>query len=287
MSKGIGAEISSVPLILKEAAMLSSPYLRTSRVAAAAALLSMSAGLLAQPNEAASASPTANTTNPVIAVVKVPSPWYAPRALVVGKMRETVPQYQSTPGLLFKAFSFAQADAQFGGIYLWQTRSGAEEWFGPAWHERVRKERGVEGKVRLFDAPLTIDNTPGGTPFEGSIEAVATIVTLPIPAGLSRERLVAEFKASVPTYQKIDGLLRKSFIITADGQFGGVYLWRNLAAAQQWFSPAWHERVRTRYANAAQIEWFDTPILLPSKLAGNVLASGPTAAQAQPKSDAQ
>lgn len=269
--------------------MLSYPYLRTRRIAAAAALLSLSAGLLAQPSQAGAAAdpPILPATSPAIAVVKVPSPWYAPRALVVGKMRETVPQYASLPGLLFKAFSFAQADAQYGGIYLWQTRSGAEQWFGPAWHERVRKERGVEGQVRLFDAPLTIDNTPGGTQFEGSSDSVATIVTVPIPAGLSRERLVAEFKASVPTYQKIDGLLRKSFIITADGKFGGVYLWRDAAAAQQWFSPAWHERVRTRYASAAQIEWFDTPIALPSKLAVNVLASSPAAAQAQPKSDTQ
>jgi hypothetical protein len=44
------------------------------------------------------------------------------------------------------------------------------------------------------------------------------------------------------------------------------------AAAQQWFNVAWHQRVRKTYGVDASIEWFDTPILLPSKAASNSIA---------------
>jgi hypothetical protein len=46
-------------------------------------------------------------------------------------------------------------------------------------------------------------------------------------------------------------------------------LWESQAAADQWFNTAWHERVRKTYGTEAALEWFDTPILLPSKLADN------------------
>ncbi len=37
-------------------------------------------------------------------VVKVKKPWYAPRAAVVRKMREAIPQYESIAGLAYKIF---------------------------------------------------------------------------------------------------------------------------------------------------------------------------------------
>ena len=57
-----------------------------------------------------------SASSPVAVVVKVPTPWYAPRFLVTSKMRDTIPQYQAIAGLNFKAFSFAKADGHFGGI---------------------------------------------------------------------------------------------------------------------------------------------------------------------------
>ena len=101
--------------------------------------------------------------------------------------------------------------------------------------------------MRYFDAPVVLDNTPGGTPMSAESSAVSTIVTIPIPAGVDRDRLVAEFRAAVPQYRKVAGLLRKYFIVTDDGKFGGVYLWSDQAAAERWFSAAWHERVVKTY----------------------------------------
>src|SRR5262249_15136041 len=63
---------------------------------------------------------------PVVVVVKIPKPWYAARFVVVSKMRDSIPQYENIPGLTYKAFSIAQKDGQYGGIYYWKDRASAD-----------------------------------------------------------------------------------------------------------------------------------------------------------------
>jgi heme-degrading monooxygenase HmoA len=223
------------------------------------------AGALAQPlggeDYAASSA--------VAAVVKVPTPWYAPKALVWSRMRDTVPVYESLPGLSFKAYSIAQADGRYGGLYLWKDLASARAWFNAAWFERVEKERGAKGQVQFYEVPVAIDNTPGGTPAQADGANVSTLVAITVPAGIGKARLVQEFQAAIPTYRAVPGLLRKHFIITDDGRFGGIYFWKDRAAADQWFNAAWKERVRTTYGSEATLEWFDTVILTPSKVIAN------------------
>jgi heme-degrading monooxygenase HmoA len=234
-------------------------------------LCAISASLLASGTlaQTATANPSfiATLPNAVVAIVKVPKPWYAPKSVVVSKMQATVPQYEQLAGLHYKIFTLTQADAQFGGIYLWKDRSSAQNWFNPAWYDRVEKERGHKADLRLFQAPIVVTNAPA-TP---GANHVATLVTVTTPPQVGPERLVAEFTAAAPTYQKVPGLLRKYFIITDGGKFGGVYLWDTQTSAQNWFSPVWHERVRKTYGAAAQIEWLDAPIAIASKLADNQL----------------
>jgi heme-degrading monooxygenase HmoA len=246
----------------------SHPHLPVHAVALAVTAAVCTLGATAQPTtDSLAASGT-----PVVVIVKVAKPWYAPRSVVVSKMRDTIAQYESVPGLAYKAFSLARPDGDFGGIYFWKDSASAQAWFNPAWFERVERERGVKGEVRSFDAPVTIDNTANGAVASSDSEAVATLVTIATPAGVTRERLLAEFSAAAPAYQKVNGLMRKYFIIEGEGRFGGIYLWRDQAAAQQWFNEAWHARVRKTCGVDARIEWFDTPVLLPSKLASNNIA---------------
>jgi hypothetical protein len=236
----------------------------TRRASAGAALgLAASAAVLAQP----SGNSAIDAGSAVAAVVKVPKPWYAPKSFVVAKMQETTAQYESLPGLAYKAFSLAQADGQYGGIYLWKDEASARAFFGPAWFERVEKERGVKGHVRFYEVPVAIDNAPGTT--TDSAQAVGTVVTVATPPGATKARLVQGFLAAIPTFQKVSGLLRKYFIVTDDGHFGGIYFWRDQASAQQLFTDAWKADVVRAYGSAATLEWFDTPILLPSKRADN------------------
>ena len=123
---------------------------------------------------------------PVVAVVRVAKPWYAPRFVVVGRMRDTIEQYAHVPGLEFKAYSFERSSGDYGGVYVWKDRAAAQAWFDAAWHARVQKERGVPGRVTLYDAPVSVDNSYGalGSVSEGS--AVVTVVQLPLPPGAER-----------------------------------------------------------------------------------------------------
>nr|WP_295782003.1 YdhR family protein [Rhodoferax sp.] len=223
----------------------------------------------------ANVPPTASPT-PVVVIVRVPKPWYAPRAVVAGKMRDTIPQYAHLPGLAFKAFSFERESGDFGGVYYWRDAASAQAWFNPAWFARVKAERGADASVRIFEAPVSVDNTPSGTPASTDSSAVATLVEIPLPKGIGRERMLAEFNATVPQYQKVPGLLRKHFILSqgdsSNGTFGGVYLWRDEASAKAWFNAAWHQRVTQTYGQSAKIEWFDAPILLPSLDTPNTIA---------------
>jgi heme-degrading monooxygenase HmoA len=231
-----------------------------------ALVLAVSTSSLAQ-TSAAPASPT-------VAVVRVPTPWYAPRALLVSKMRDTIPVYAQLPGLAFKAFSIERESKDFGGLYYWHEAEAAKAWFNAAWFERVKKERGVEGRVALYDAPLSIDNTPGGLKGADPSQGVATLVLVRTPAGVSRDQIVAGFHKAAPEHQAIAGLLRKHFIIGDNGaSFGGLYLWKDEASAQAWFNDAWRERVRKSYGQDAAMNWFDTPILLPTRDAANLPVS--------------
>ncbi|HQQ77168.1 MAG TPA: hypothetical protein PLB01_07415 [Thermoanaerobaculia bacterium] len=229
--------------------------------------LALSVAAPARPSPA----PAETAATPVVTIVRVKKPWYAPRSAVVRKMRETIPQYQSIPGLAYKIYSLT-ADGRYGGLYLWTDRASAEAWFSPEWFVRVQRERKTPGEVRFFDAPIVLDNTPGGTPANASSTAVASLVLLPVPAGASREKMIQNFEAAVPTYRKVPGLLRKAFVLDGAGRFGGVDLWVSRVDAERHYSRAWHDEARQRYGQDAEIEWFDAPILAPSTLATNRVA---------------
>lgn len=91
----------------------------------------------------------------VAVLVVVPSPPGVPRERIEAGMRASVPDYAKLPGLIRKYYTIG-ADG-FGGMYLWKDRASAEAWFGPAWHERVKKTYGRDGSVTYFDVPVTTD----------------------------------------------------------------------------------------------------------------------------------
>lgn len=200
----------------------------------------------------------------VAAIVKVPKPWYAPRLVVTRKMRDTVAQYRALPGLAYKAFSFAQADDHYGGVYLWKDLASARAWFSPEWFARVKKERGAAGEVRFFEVVAALDTTPGGTPADTDSASVATLSTSPAPAGSPRSQWAGELQLALAADRQVPGLLRRYFVVTDDGRRGHISLWRDEASARQW----WHG-LQGGPGAGMTVEWFDTPILLPTAPAEN------------------
>lgn len=245
---------------------------RPIRSAAAATATALTVvGALSFPAAAVAQEPAGST--PTVVIVRVATPWYAPRFVVASKMRDSIDEYSNLTGLSFKAYSFERGSGDYGGIYLWKSAETARNWFDKAWFDRVRRERGADGYVRMFRAPISIDNVPGGVTADKDSRAVATLVEINTPVGVTREALEKGFRDSVPTYQKVPGLLRKYFIISDTGTFGGVYLWRDEASANAWLTPAFSERVVRTYGSPPRIEWFDIPILAPSGNPDNFLSA--------------
>jgi hypothetical protein len=97
--------------------------------------------------------------------------------------------------------------------------------------------------------------------------SVTTMVVIKTPAGVSRQQLEAGFKQSVPLYESIPGLVRKYYIVDGSS-FGGVYLWKDRASAEAWYSEAWRAKAKATYGVEPQLVWFDTPLQLDRVAAG-------------------
>lgn len=93
---------------------------------------------------------------------------------------------------------------------------------------------------------------------------VTVVVSIATPPGATRAQIEAGMAKSVPLYANMPGLIRKYFTI-GEGSFGGVYLWKNRAAAQAWFTDAWKAKAQATYGSAPQIAYCDVPIQLDGK----------------------
>jgi hypothetical protein len=160
------------------------------------------------------------TPGAVITVVNIATPWYATRGIITGKFRELVPEYRAIPALERKQFSFAASGA-YGGIYVWRESAAAAAWFGPAWHERVRKQRGHDGDVRFIPIARALDGPVQAQAFEGPM-------------------VVAIALGSLDSYASAPGL-RSAY----EGDGLVVSMWQSKAAAD---------------AVVRDAEWFDTPV---------------------------
>ncbi len=187
----------------------------------AAGAASCSASL--PPSQLPAALTVRETPSAAIAIVKVHAPWYATRGMIIRKFRAAVPQYQAAVGLERKQFSFAE-NGDFGGVYLWRDRALAEQWFGPAWHERVRKQRGVDGDVRFISVTRGLDGPVVPSTFEGPM--VVAVSTDALDRYIGARGLRAAYEG--------EGLV--------------ISTWHDRDAAEQFL------------AGTASIEWFATPV---------------------------
>lgn len=91
-------------------------------------------------------------------------------------------------------------------------------------------------------------------------QQVATLVAVPVPPGLPKAQLVQMFEGSTPQYRAIPGLIRKYYTVGADGKAGGIYLWKDRASAEAWYSDAWRADVQKRWGAPAELSWFEVPV---------------------------
>ena len=78
----------------------------------------------------------------------------------ISKMFEaSAPKYQKVPGLLIKHYVFGSSRG--GGIYHWQSRALAEQFYTREWQAGIAKRYGGSPEIEWLDNPVTVDNVDG------------------------------------------------------------------------------------------------------------------------------
>jgi hypothetical protein len=202
-----------------------------------------------------------------VVIVKVQMPWYAPRAMVRGKFRDALPEYEAIAPLEAKYFTITD-DRRYGGIYLWKGRADAERHFDAAWHARVREKRGVEGDVTILDAPFVLDGPalPVGEPRgTRALEAPswASFVRLDLPATAD----LATATHALASGPFADEALIRAFVVRGAGFVGVVSLWATRAAADAAVSIDRRTSLGARVgASRSEGEVFEAPLLIDATL---------------------
>ena len=100
-------------------------------------------------------------------------------------------------------------------------------------------------------------------PIPGALTMITELVLFDLPAGMTREQVVAGMRASAPAWRANAELVRKNYLYdAAKGQAGGAYLWPSVEAAQCGHDAAWRARIRQIYGNEPVIRYFETPLIV-------------------------
>jgi len=92
---------------------------------------------------------------------------------------------------------------------------------------------------------------------------ITEIVTFPIPAGMTRDQVVALYEESVPTWKSNPDLLRKNYLYDEEGgKGGGIYTWKTLEAAREGHGEDFRARIRDTFGGDAEFTYFETPIVV-------------------------
>ena len=92
---------------------------------------------------------------------------------------------------------------------------------------------------------------------------ITELVLFDLPAGISRDNVIAGMRATAPAWRANRELVRKNYLYdAAAGQAGGAYLWPSVEAAQRGHDAAWRARIKQLYGNEPVIRYFETPLIV-------------------------
>lgn len=92
---------------------------------------------------------------------------------------------------------------------------------------------------------------------------ITELVLFDLPAGISRDEVMAGMRATAPAWRANSELIRKNYLYdAARSQAGGAYLWPSIEAAQRGHDAAWRARIKQMYGNEPVIRYFETPLIV-------------------------
>lgn len=92
---------------------------------------------------------------------------------------------------------------------------------------------------------------------------ITVIVEFALPQPVTREQAKDIFLGTAPKYLGMAGLVRKYYIVSADGATaGGIYLWRSRADAERVYTGEWKAFVRGKYGTDPKLSWLECPVVV-------------------------
>ena len=96
---------------------------------------------------------------------------------------------------------------------------------------------------------------------------ITEYVLFDVPAGMTREQVVAGMREVAPKWRATPDLIRKTFVYDPQArQTGAFYLWKNQAAALAAHGEAWRRGVMESFGSVPVIRYFQTPLVVDNAL---------------------
>jgi hypothetical protein len=88
-------------------------------------------------------------------------------------------------------------------------------------------------------------------------------VTFRLPQEMTRAGLIKKYRQTVPKWRENQNLLQKSYIYDPSEPLGGgIYIWKNKVAAEQWHDSKWRAQFAKRWDTEPKIEFYETLIVV-------------------------
>src|SRR6516165_11101028 len=102
---------------------------------------------------------------------------------------------------------------------------------------------------------------------------ITVITRFTVPTTINASEMRAGFTQIAPGFRNVPGLIRKQFLLSADGRTaGGVYLWQEEEAARNFMQQRVAPMIREKYKVEPTIEFYHSPVLVENATPQNVPA---------------
>jgi len=94
---------------------------------------------------------------------------------------------------------------------------------------------------------------------------IIAITRFAVPTTINERQMRAGFTQAAPAFRNVPGLIRKQFLLSADGRTaGGVYLWEEEEAARSFMQQRVAPMIREKFQVEPTIEFYHSPVLVES-----------------------
>ncbi|MHC2336836.1 monooxygenase [Bradyrhizobium sp. USDA 4454] len=92
---------------------------------------------------------------------------------------------------------------------------------------------------------------------------ITAVTSFKLPKPITREEARAIFLSTAPIYRGVQGLFRKTYLLSEDGMTaGGIYFWNSREEAEALYTNAWRGRARDKYGADPTVSYFESPVVV-------------------------